>query len=98
MVPENYGPIFTETCQEDRRKELKERYWFDCNCQACLENWPLISDMDPLSLRFRCENKDCSNVIIVPTTTMNFMIQCPSCGKHTNILKGLKVLQVRTIK
>lgn len=62
-------------------------------------------DRDQASvMRFRCDPgaggpgappPRCSNVVIVPTDTTNFMVQCRACKQHTNILKGLKALQVR---
>lgn len=95
MVSENYGPIFTEMEKNKRQTELRERYWFDCKCVPCTEEWPLLDDMDNDGLRFRCDNKKCTNVIVIPTTTTDFIIKCSACGKNINILKGLKVLQVR---
>ncbi|XP_014292302.1 SET and MYND domain-containing protein 4 [Halyomorpha halys] len=93
MVSENYGPIFTEMEKNKRQTELRERYWFVCKCIPCSEEWPLLEDMGNDELRFRCDNKKCTNVIIVPTTTTDFIIKCTACGKNINILKGLKVLQ-----
>ncbi|CAH1402398.1 unnamed protein product [Nezara viridula] len=93
IVSENYGPIFTEVEKSRRQNELRERYWFDCKCIPCTEEWPLLNEMDNDGLRFRCDNKRCTNVIIVPTTTTDFIIKCSACGKNINILKGLKVLQ-----
>ena len=31
--------------RNDRRKELKARYWFDCRCSACLQNWPILDSL-----------------------------------------------------
>lgn len=45
---------------------------------------------------FRClGNKPCNNVITIPADCNDFMIQCIQCGEYTNILKGLKSVQVR---
>lgn len=42
----------------------------------------------------RCNgNKNCDNVIIIPSDCNEFMIQCIKCGEYTNILKGLKAVQ-----
>jgi len=61
----------------------------------------MFKNMDNGIMRFRCvtgteggEVPKCNNVICVPTDTVDFMIQCPVCKQYTNILKGLKVLQV----
>lgn len=37
IVAENYGPIYTEMEIDKRKKILKERYWFDCNCVPCTQ-------------------------------------------------------------
>lgn len=43
----------------------------------------------------RCNGtKDCKNVIVIPSDCNEFMIQCIKCGEFTNILKGLKAVQV----
>jgi hypothetical protein len=45
LVCENYGPVFTRIPLEERRKVLRARYWFECACPACVENWPMYSEM-----------------------------------------------------
>lgn len=43
----------------------------------------------------RCDSdRPCPNVVAVPYDTKDFMVQCGLCGQYTNILKGLKALQV----
>ncbi|CAB3371284.1 Hypothetical predicted protein [Cloeon dipterum] len=39
MVGENYGPMFSNKTRAERQRSLRARYWFDCACQACSENW-----------------------------------------------------------
>ncbi|KAJ1520536.1 hypothetical protein ONE63_003655 [Megalurothrips usitatus] len=98
-VSENYGFCYSNKPRPERQDALRRQYWFQCHCQACEEDWPLLRDMDMSTvLRFRCDpggssSAKCSNVIIVPTDTTNFMAQCGVCKQHTNILKGLKALQ-----
>lgn len=44
----------------------------------------------------RCDSgNDCTNVLLVPTDVNEFMIKCTECGGSTNIMKGLKALQVQ---
>lgn len=94
MVAENYGPNFTLTPRNERLETLKRQYWFDCDCIACEQNWPLFEEMDDSKMRFRCETSGCKNVIIVPTDTMKFMAHCQACDQTMNLFKGLKALQV----
>lgn len=85
-VNENYGPIYTRKAREQRRKALKERYWFDCCCQACEENWPKINELKNDALRFRCAVKTCRKPLLVPMDTMTPFITCSACKKSNNIL------------
>ncbi|XP_057377156.1 SET and MYND domain-containing protein 4-like [Daphnia carinata] len=93
MVNENYGPIFTQKRRADRQRSLKDRYWFDCRCLPCAENWPLIGEMTDDSLRFRCRDPACRKPLVVAADTMTPFIACPSCKKSNNILKSLQNLQ-----
>ncbi|CAH2068307.1 unnamed protein product, partial [Iphiclides podalirius] len=94
-VAENYGPIFTTVPREKRQADLKEQYWFDCACIPCQQNWPRYEEMTENYMRFKCDSDNpCSNVIAVPYDCQEFMIKCDLCEQHTNILKGLKSLQV----
>ncbi|KAJ0180971.1 hypothetical protein K1T71_003056 [Dendrolimus kikuchii] len=93
-ISENYGPIFTTVLKEKRQADLKDQYWFDCNCVPCKENWPSYAEMTENYMRFKCDSdRPCSNVVAVPYDCKEFMVQCGLCQQYTNILKGLKSLQ-----
>ncbi|CAH1125912.1 unnamed protein product [Ceutorhynchus assimilis] len=54
LVPENYGPIFSRKSLADRKRSLSSRYWFDCQCLACQQNWPTIGQgLEAVSKRLR---------------------------------------------
>ena len=42
------GPIFTHKSKSDRQRSLKGRYWFECRCIPCLNNWPSYDNMPSL--------------------------------------------------
>lgn len=42
-IHDNYGPTFYLKAFNERRRELDARYWFQCGCTPCLENWPLLA-------------------------------------------------------
>lgn len=93
-VSENYGPIFATSPEAERKRKLRLQYWFDCNCEACAAHWPILEEIDPTILRFKCESgRECGNVLPIRTDTNEFMIRCSKCGKNMNIFKGLKALQ-----
>ena len=50
-ICDNYGPIFAEMPINERKRKLRMQYWFDCNCEPCRDNWPLLVDIDPRILR-----------------------------------------------
>lgn len=94
-ISENYGPIYSQHPMDDRKSTLKDQYWFDCNCKCCIENWPLYDGMKTDEIRFRCDGDNpCNNIITIPSDCNEFMIKCIQCGQFTNILKGLKAIQV----
>ena len=55
-ISENYGPIFTEMEENERKRKLRLQYWFDCNCEACRNHWPLFNDIDPNIFRYVLSN------------------------------------------
>ncbi|VVC29601.1 Tetratricopeptide repeat,Tetratricopeptide repeat-containing domain,Tetratricopeptide-like helical [Cinara cedri] len=91
-ITENYGPMFMFQPKKDRQETLKTRYWFECNCIACCQDWPTWEQMKVnTSLRIRCKN--CKNAITVTTESMEFIAHCRVCLKTTNLMATLKVLQ-----
>ncbi|KZC10665.1 SET and MYND domain-containing protein 4 [Dufourea novaeangliae] len=93
-ISENYGPIFTRSPEVERKRILRWQYWFDCRCEACSAHWPLLDEIDPTMLRFKCDTGPaCGNVLLIRSDTNEFMVKCSKCGNNTNILKGLKALQ-----
>ncbi|XKL65692.1 hypothetical protein PGB90_009112 [Kerria lacca] len=44
-VFDNYGTSYLYVTLEERRSYLKENYFFECQCIACEENWPLLKNL-----------------------------------------------------
>lgn len=42
---DNYGYHFTNVAKSYRRMELLKQYRFECGCEACKNNWPLLSEL-----------------------------------------------------
>ncbi|XP_011498185.1 PREDICTED: SET and MYND domain-containing protein 4 [Ceratosolen solmsi marchali] len=93
-ISENYGPIFTEVEEDERKRVLRMQYWFDCDCEACKDHWPLLKNIDSNILRFKCSTgSSCANILSINMDSETFIIPCSKCGRNTNIIKGLKALQ-----
>lgn len=45
-VGENYGPIYTKQNLLQRQRNLRSRYWFQCKCISCRENWQLLEKLN----------------------------------------------------
>lgn len=52
-IAENYGPLYSQHGKQERQDNLKYLYWFDCNCEACEQNWPVFEDMNTNEIRFK---------------------------------------------
>lgn len=48
-VSENYGQVFYFKSKAERQKDLCGRYWFNCECKACKEDWPLLKENTKVS-------------------------------------------------
>ncbi|XP_050521268.1 SET and MYND domain-containing protein 4-like [Daktulosphaira vitifoliae] len=91
-ITENYGPMFAFHTKDERQNTLKKRYWFECHCIACSQDWPLYNEMEmSRSLRIKCSN--CKNAITISSESMDFTAKCNICFKSTNLFEDLKVLQ-----
>ena len=44
-ISENYGPTFYLKPKNSRKTELQGRYWFQCTCKPCSQNWPLLENL-----------------------------------------------------
>lgn len=34
LIPENYGPCYSTKAKTQRKLQLVDRYWFDCQCEV----------------------------------------------------------------
>ncbi|XP_058819600.1 SET and MYND domain-containing protein 4-like isoform X2 [Topomyia yanbarensis] len=86
VVAENYGQLFARSDRRERRNTLKSIYKFDCNCQACDENWPTFYEMSPNMVRFKCAGREsCNNALIFTANSPQNSFRCEKCGEFTDI-------------
>merc|ERR1740128_14799 len=80
-VSENYGPIFTHKSRADRQCSLKGRYWFQCQCRPCFEQWPSYDGMTSLArVLTRCAHCGGDVQTLAPLHTYG---RCQTCKKQT---------------
>lgn len=95
LIAENYGPIFTRRSLAERQRSLAARYWFNCACAACTQNWPsLDTGLDSVSRKLRCSTPNCSYFFSLPVP--NEIMKCPRCKKKvvlTNNIMQMKVCE-----
>lgn len=67
---------YTELAQSKfkRKKELKEKYYFDCQCDRCLD------PEDDTLVSIRCENKNCDEPIVFFEDKLPEDTMCTKCG------------------
>ncbi|XP_025836273.1 histone-lysine N-methyltransferase ASHR1 [Agrilus planipennis] len=93
VVSENYGPIFTWKNLEERQKSLAGRYWFQCQCLACTQNWPSIKNgLRNVTKKITCPSETCHLVFTLPLK--NETVNCSNCKKKVNLSKRVAEYQV----
>lgn len=44
-IVDNYGYHYATQDKEERQQSLMRQYYFQCECEACIGNWPLYNDI-----------------------------------------------------
>jgi len=76
-LSDNYGAVFAMQPRLERRTKLRPQYFFQCNCTACTEDWPLYSTLQETGPKWRCSN---CNILIPAGKT-----KCTQCGSEMNL-------------
>ncbi|KYM81841.1 SET and MYND domain-containing protein 4 [Atta colombica] len=79
VIAENYGPIFTKRTLAERQRTLTGRYWFQCMCKACQEDWPCFENLTNDSVKLRCPTVGCGGLHL--RSRQGKPIKCPDCQK-----------------
>lgn len=93
-IYENYGPLFAVTAREERRGILKERYWFECNCLACEENWPTFDSIPENLCKIKCKNKKCPDFVSLTDDSEAISLICKSCKTSCGLVNVMKAFNV----
>merc|ERR1711915_218733 len=93
-ISECYGQMYYNTAFEQRQRNLKLHYKFDCKCLPCVENWPTIKDLRYAQgmhatkieyvLKIKCTN--CSQILYRRKgIKISSLLTCLVCGMETNV-------------
>ena len=55
-VSDNYGAVYAMQTRIERQQKLKPQYFFECACEACVNNWPLYPHIEHNSPTFKCSH------------------------------------------
>ncbi|XP_058791212.1 SET and MYND domain-containing protein 4-like [Phymastichus coffea] len=80
-----YGQHFLENDRDHRRRHLKMKYYFECQCEACSFDWP--SKLQNNDFSFKCKRclKQCRK--------SHNTLECTECGQKSGISKLYNLLQ-----
>lgn len=93
QISENYGPIFTQEPQHERQLKLKETYKFECQCEACTNNWPLLKEMQDSCLPVKCRGNNGSCGRVLSCNELTTKISCPECKHETDVMEIIKFIK-----
>lgn len=79
-----YGQHFLQSNKDSRRKALKEKYFFECQCEACTSDWSSTLPCDTFD--FKCIK------CFKPFQKDNDILECTSCSYKTDIKKLYSML------
>ncbi len=87
----DYGPIYYDRTKVERQRHLKENYYFDCHCDACNGDWPLLDEIDTRIPTFKCINcqKPFAKGVDIQT-----LITCLNCKHQCDLISYLKELGI----
>ncbi|KAL1917350.1 uncharacterized protein VTP21DRAFT_5006 [Calcarisporiella thermophila] len=72
----SYGPLVGKQRTEQRKRILRENYFFDCECESCQN-----SEQNPLEYVYRCSDSACSNFLSEQDAL------CSRCATPVNLVQ-----------
>ena len=84
-LSDNYGTVFAMQTRSERRAKLLPQYFFECNCTACVQDWPLFSALREARPTWRCSNCFSALTTGVPN--------CTQCGSDMNLAERIEKLR-----
>ena len=87
----DYGVLYFTQPKDLRQSTLKQQYYFECDCIACVEDWPLWHEIECVTPKFRCGSCRAPLPAVPAGVSLPSHIIC-LCGHETAILKNLSML------
>ncbi|XP_041987605.1 SET and MYND domain-containing protein 4 [Aricia agestis] len=78
VVSENYGPHFLMRTLKERQRSLACRYWFQCDCIACREDWQCLKQMNSDTTFLKCPSSECKSKFRAFSNCIPN--ECPKCS------------------
>ncbi len=76
----SYGEYFYVKERGRRQKHLKESYYFyPCGCEACSNDWPLMSELHLVTEKYKCPF--CDQSFIADSLEEVGDGKCPTCDR-----------------
>ncbi|CAH1790753.1 unnamed protein product [Owenia fusiformis] len=97
-ISDNYGAVYAVHNKAERHEKLQPQYFFSCECEACIFDWPLYFDIENKVPTFKCDK--CSTPIPLPTGCINNPntkpVHCSECHHPQNLTAKSKILKRAT--
>ena len=75
MIVDNYGALYAVSRLADRQNLVSSQYYFSCNCEACLNDWPLYDKLPNSTPELNCPK--CNHLVDARNWPDRHV--CPSC-------------------
>ena len=88
----DYGVLYFTQPKSVRQSTLKSQYYFECQCPACVNDWPLWDEIECVRPTFRCVGCRAALPTVALGMTLPTHIVCSECGHETPVMKNLSEL------
>lgn len=86
LVIDNYGALYAVNGYEERQQIVGSQYFFNCQCEPCINNWPLYPEISADLPLFKCPA--CSKEIEDEAYQLHEKLCCKPCGITLPISKA----------
>ena len=88
----SYGLVYFDNDRKARQQQLRECYFFTCQCVACEECWPTVSQLEDCSISFKCEA--CHKPLDLSRNPYKKIAACEECEHEQNMEETVSKLEI----